>query len=90
MNPAAGIAFLRWFNSNPSAMPSSVIEKYEYDAEKRILLVTFLSGKVYAYKNVPKQVYVKMREYTSKGRYLNLFVKGFYDFEEISAPDAQS
>jgi hypothetical protein len=71
-------------------MPSSVIEKYEYDAEKRILLVTFLSGKIYAYKNVPKQVYEKMRAYSSKGRYLNLFVKGFYDFEEISAPDAQS
>jgi hypothetical protein len=68
-------------------MPSSVISKYEYDVEKRILLVTFLSGKVYAYKNVPKQVYVNMRGYMSKGRYLNLFVKGFYDCEEIRKDD---
>ncbi|MDB5021124.1 MAG: ATPase protein [Pedobacter sp.] len=65
-------------------MPSSVIAKYEYDAEKCILRVTFHSGKVYAYKKVPKQVYVNMRGYTSKGRFLNLFVKGFYDYEEIT------
>lgn len=45
----------------------------------------FLSGKVYAYKNVPKQVYVNMRGYTSKGRYLNSFIKGFYDCEELKS-----
>lgn len=67
-------------------MPSSVISSYTYDEEKRILTVTFLSGKVYAYKNVPKQIYVNMRGYTSKGRYLNAFIKGLYDFEEID-PD---
>jgi len=64
-------------------MPSSVISSYSYDEEKHILTVTFLSGKVYAYKNVPKQVYVNMRGYTSKGRYLNSFIKGFYDCEEL-------
>jgi hypothetical protein len=69
-------------------MPSSVISKYEYDAEKRILRVTFLSGKVYDYKNVPKQIYVNMRGYTSKGRYLNSFIKGLYDWEEVT-PDAE-
>jgi hypothetical protein len=67
-------------------MPSSVISSYTYNEEKRILTVTFLSGKIYAYKNVPKQVYVKMRGYTSKGRFLNAFIKGFYDFEELN-PD---
>jgi len=35
---------------------------------------------------VPKQVYVNMRGYTSKGRYLNLFIKGLYEFEELN-PD---
>ena len=42
-----------------------------------------MSGKVYAYKNVPKQVYVNMRGFTSKGRYLNSFIKGLYECEEI-------
>jgi hypothetical protein len=64
-------------------MPSSVIASYTYDGEKRILTVTFLSGKVYAYKNVPKQVYVNMRGFTSKGRFLNSFIKGFFECEEI-------
>jgi len=67
-------------------MPSSVISSYTYDEEQRILTITFLSGKIYAYKNVPKQVYVNMRGYTSKGRYLNLFIKGLYEFEELN-PD---
>jgi len=67
-------------------MPSSVISSYTYDEEQRILTITFLSGKIYAYKNVPKQVYVNMRGYTSKGRFLNLFIKGLYEFEELN-PD---
>jgi len=64
-------------------MPSSVIHAYEYDAAKHILTITFVSGKVYAYKAVPKQIYVGMRGAVSKGRYFNNYIKDLYDFEEL-------
>jgi hypothetical protein len=64
-------------------MPSSVINAYEYDPAKHILTITFVSGKVYAYKAVPKQIYVGMRGAMSKGRYFNSYIKDLYAFEEL-------
>lgn len=64
-------------------MPSSVINSYEYDAVKHTLTITFVSGKVYAYLAVPKQIYVGMRGAVSKGRYFNNYIKDLYDFEEL-------
>lgn len=64
-------------------MPSSVIDAYEYDAASHTLTITFVSGKVYAYKAVPKQIYVGMRGAISKGRYFNSYIKDLYEFEEL-------
>ncbi|TDO21941.1 KTSC domain-containing protein [Pedobacter duraquae] len=65
-------------------MPSSVIDHFSYDAETLILEVTFLSGKVYAYKDVPEKIYQTMRRTTSKGRYLNFVIKPNYAYEELN------
>lgn len=62
-------------------MPSSVVSSFDYDAEHRVLTVVFRSGKVYYYKEVPKQVYIALRSARSKGRFLNQSVKGHYDYE---------
>ena len=65
-------------------MPSSVIDHFNYNAETQVLEVTFLSGKVYAYKDVPEKVYKTMCRATSKGRFLNFVIKPKYEYEEIS------
>ena len=64
-------------------MPSSVIDHFSYDAESQILKVTFLSGKIYAYKDVPEKIYQTMRRTTSKGRYLNFVIKPNFEYEEL-------
>jgi hypothetical protein len=37
-------------------MPSSVIRRFRYDERRRRLTVTFVSGEIYAYENVPPEV----------------------------------
>jgi hypothetical protein len=62
-------------------MPSTVVDKIEYDVEHRVLTVAFQSGKVYYYKDVPHGVYISLRAARSKGRYLNKNIKGVYEYE---------
>ena len=64
-------------------MPSTVIKRFSYDSKKSRLYVTFLSGKVYAYLNVPEDVYEEMRAAFSKGKYLNEHIKGKYEFKAV-------
>jgi hypothetical protein len=62
-------------------MPSSVIDKFNYDSDSQILTVVFLSGKVYHYQNVPPETYASLKAAKSKGRYLNKNIKGVYKYE---------
>ena len=64
-------------------MPSTVIKRFTYDSKKSRLYVTFLSGKVYAYLNVPESVYEEMKAAFSKGKFLNEFIKGKYEFKSV-------
>lgn len=65
-------------------MPSSVVSDMSYDAARAILRVTFVSGLVYDYKNVPEEAYHAMKTSGSKGTYLNQHIKGHYEFEKIN------
>jgi len=49
-------------------MPSTVINHYHYYPESEILRVIFVSGLIYEYKSVPKNIYEKMRSSLSKGK----------------------
>lgn len=64
-------------------MPSSVIARIEYDIATRILTITFVSGAVYAYYEVPDEVYIDFMGSGSKGYYLHQFIKGFYAFDKL-------
>ena len=66
-------------------MPSTVIASMNYNAETATLRVTFVSGVIYDYKNVPEEVYVAMKTSGAKGIYLNQHIKGKYEFEKITA-----
>jgi len=55
----------------------------QYDASAKTLIITFVSRTIYRYKNVPVSVYKRMSAATSKGMFLNTFVKGKYEYEKV-------
>jgi hypothetical protein len=65
-------------------MPSSVVAAMTYDPHSSTLRVRFVSGMVYDYKNVPEEVFKAMKNATSKGTFLNQYIKGNYEFEKVS------
>ncbi|MES2827035.1 MAG: KTSC domain-containing protein [Bacteroidota bacterium] len=62
-------------------MPSSVVADMHYDEEKKELTIVYVSGSVYVYKSVPKNIYISLRAARSKGKYLNEVIKGSFKFE---------
>lgn len=64
-------------------MPSSVISGIEYDPGSGTLRITFVSGMIYNYKNVPGTIYHALKTSGAKGIFLNQYIKGKYPFEKI-------
>jgi hypothetical protein len=64
-------------------MPSSVVLRIDYNASTGILKITFVSGKVYDYENVPEDVYVAMKTSGSKGIFFNEHIKGKFPFKRL-------
>jgi hypothetical protein len=63
------------------AVESSAISRIAYQREGRVLSVWFKdSAECYRYFNVPEAVYNALLNATSKGRYLNAYIKDRYDF----------
>jgi hypothetical protein len=65
-------------------MPSTVIRSFDYNAADAVLTITFVSGSVYAYYEVPQEVADAFREYREKGVFYNEQIKGKFRFEKIS------
>ena len=65
-------------------MPSSVVSKYQYDPETETLRITYVSGLVYDYLEVPEHIYLEMKEAFSKGTFLNENIKKNYEFKKIN------
>jgi hypothetical protein len=63
-------------------MPSTVISSFTYDAEKRILQITFVSGLMYNYLEVPEELYLSMRASKAKGIFFNQNIKDKFVFEK--------
>lgn len=59
-------------------MPSTVIQSFEYNVESTILTITFTSGLVYDYLDVPESIYLEMKSSFAKGIYFNQHVKAKY------------
>jgi hypothetical protein len=66
-------------------VPSTVIRSFRYLADRRELEVTFRSGRVYAYLDVPLDVAKAMRASTSKGEFFNAHVRDAFAFERRDA-----
>jgi len=67
-------------------MPSSVIRRFRYDAARRELTITFVSGKVYVYRDVPEAVVRQLTAAPSKGQFFNENIRDRYAYAEVSGP----
>ncbi len=65
-------------------MPSTAIADIRYDPESRRLAVTFVSGRIYEYVDVPVEVAASFRSAFSKGTFFNTYIRDRYDFREIA------
>ena len=61
-----------------------------YDAGSRRLVVTFQSGRVYEYTDVPRDVYVGISAAPAKGVYFSTYVKDRYPFRVTTSGSAGS
>lgn len=61
-------------------MPSSVIRRWNYDEAHRRLDVEFVSGRLYAYHEVPPRIAEGMRRAPSKGGYFNRRIRDRFAF----------
>ena len=61
-------------------MPSSVIQFFHYDADKRDLLIGFQSGKQYVYEDVPPEIANGLKAAGSRGEYFNDQIRDRYKF----------
>lgn len=62
-------------------MPSSLIRTFRYDPQTKRLEIDFVSGRRYAYLNVPAQVAEALRMAGSKGEYFNARVRDRFRYE---------
>ena len=65
-------------------MPSSVIHEHNYDRQSHRLEITFVSGKMYVYEEVPLAIYLAFTAAFSKGTFFNKFIKDHYRCHEIT------
>jgi hypothetical protein len=64
-------------------MPSSAIADIEYDSERE-LTVTFVTGRIYEYVDVPSEVAASFRSAFAKGTFFNSYIRDRYDFRELT------
>ena len=64
-------------------MPSTVIRRFSYDEPQRRLRVTFTSGDVYNYFDVPPDLDVEWRAAFSKGQFFAERVRDRFDYELV-------
>lgn len=64
-------------------MPSSVIRDTSYDEATKEMRVTFVSGRVYVYEQVPRVIYNAFGSAPSRGAFFNVAIRGRYHFREL-------
>jgi KTSC domain len=68
-------------------MPSSVIRRHRYDEEQCTLEITFVSGKVYVYADVPPEVFDDFCAAPSKGQFFNRHIHDCYAYVEVASSE---
>jgi len=71
-------------------MPSTVIRHFEHDPATRRLTVTFTTGRIYVYDNVPNEVAAPLRAAGSKGGFFNTQIRNVYPCRALPSRAAPS
>jgi len=66
-----------------TAVASSTLNSVGYDSQTMTLELEFTSGDVYQYFDVPVDVYLKLRQSESLGRFFNERIKENYRFIKL-------
>jgi hypothetical protein len=64
-------------------MPSTAIRYFRYDAARRELQVTFVTGRRYVYDDVPQDVSEAFKAAFSKGTFFNQKIRDRYTYREV-------
>ncbi len=70
-------------------MPSTVIKAFAYDPEGQVLTLTFVSGRVYAYQDVPADIAEGLRLAFAKGEYFNTAIRDRFTGVPVTGPAAE-
>jgi hypothetical protein len=62
---------------------SSNINSIGYDRQSNILEVEFSSGGIYQYFDVPEHLYDNLMNASSKGQFLNDYIKYSYRYQKV-------
>lgn len=62
---------------------SSNISSIGYDSTTQTLEVEFVDGAVYQYYGVPQNMYDQIMSESSKGRFLNTYIKNAYAYSRV-------
>lgn len=65
------------------SVASSNIASIGYDEATETLEVEFLNGTIYQYYNVPQNMYERLKQEGSKGRFLNTYIKNAYPYSRV-------
>ena len=78
-------------NVPPGLLPgqqsgSSGIRDTVYVSDRRELQITFLSGRTFAYSDVPPSIYDAFVASPSRGAFFNIAIRGRFQFRELTPP----
>jgi len=65
-------------------MPSTVIRRFDYSPQTRELMVEFVTGRRYAYLEVPEDEVQALRSAFAKGRHFNARIRDRYRYRELA------
>jgi hypothetical protein len=65
-------------------MPSTVIKRFDYASERQELVVEFVTGRRYAYGNVPEEAAARLRGAFAKGVHFNRYIRDRYACRELA------
>ena len=68
-------------------MPSTVIDRFHYDANRRELVLVFKTGRAYAYHDVPATIAQAMGAAFAKGEYFNAHIRDRFRFTKLATAD---
>ena len=68
-------------------MPSTVVSRFDYNPQKRELVVELVTGRRYLYSDVPEHEVDGFRSAFAKGVYFNRHIRNRYAYQELSAAE---